>query len=563
MRITKLKTVLFTLAFIFSVNLNAQKWNGLTLYSNSGSSIGYLIDTNNTVVKTWNFTGGGTGYSTHLAPGGDLYRSAAASNVLTGGGMTGKIQKWSYAGVLLWDYTYSSSTYCMHHDHCVLPNGNVLIISYDVKSAATVTAAGANNNITVWAEKILELQPTGLNTANIVWQWNVWDHLVQNVNPSLANYQTSIVNNPQLLNINYGLQKDWMHMNGIDYNPILDQITVSSHNLNEWYIIDHSTTTAQAASHTGGNAGKGGDFLYRWGNPAAYQAAGSSILNVTHDAHWIPEGVPNAGDLTGINNKGVISPAVKTTVDRVTTPRNNYNYTITPGNAFTPSIYGARHTSSGYTSNMGSSDQFPNGNQMICLATAGLIYEVNSAGTTLWTKSTGGTTPQAHRYTTCYINNAAPAQPVITYSNPDLVSSVGTTYQWYFNGNLIAGATSQTYTPSQYGIYVVRTTDANGCVNVYSQGLDYTPVTAIKAENDKLNSLAVFPNPTSGSIELDFNGYTETEFTISVFDNTGKLVLTKNNETKIDLSELNTGLYILNISVPNKPSVNKKITLVK
>ncbi|MBA3680800.1 MAG: aryl-sulfate sulfotransferase [Bacteroidetes bacterium] len=563
MRLITIKAMIITIALFCAVKTNAQKWNGLTLYSNSGSSIGYLIDTNNTVVKTWNFTGGGTGYSTHLAPGGDLYRTVSISTSLIGGGMTGKIQRWSYAGVLLWDYTYSSTTYCMHHDHCVLPNGNVLIISYDVKSAATVTANGGTNNIIVWAEKILELQPTGLNTANIVWQWNVWDHLVQNVNSNLANYQTSIVNNPQLLNINYASQKDWMHMNGIDYNPILDQIVVSSHNLNEWYIIDHSTTTAQAATHSGGNAGKGGDFLYRWGNPFAYQAAGSTILNVTHDSHWIPEGSPNAGYLVGINNKGQISPSTKTCVDQILSPRTNYNYTINAGSAYTPASYLNRHLSSGYTSNMGSSDQFPNGNQMICLATAGTIYEINSAGTVVWTKSTGGTTPQSHRYTTCYINNAAPSQPVISYTNPDLISTPGTTYQWYFNGDLIVGATSQTYTPSQYGIYVVRTTDANGCVNVYSKGFDYTMVTSVKTQNNTLNSLMIFPNPTTGNIELDFNGYTETDFTVSIFDNTGKLVLKSKNEVKIDMSDLNTGLYILNIAVPNKASVNKKITLIK
>ncbi len=557
------KCAIFALSLICSFSLKAQQWNGLTLYSNSGSQIAYLIDTNSTVVKTWNFTGGGTGYSTHLAPGGDLYRTVTTTNVLSGGGMTGKIQKWSYSGTLLWDYTYSSSTYCMHHDHCVMPNGNVLIISYDVKSAATVTAAGGTNNITIWAEKILELQPTGLNTANIVWQWNVWDHLVQNVNSSLANYQTSIVNNPQLLNINYALQKDWMHMNGIDYNPILDQIVVSSHNLNEWYVIDHSTTTAQAAGHTGGNGGKGGDFLYRWGNPFAYQGGSSSVLNVTHDAHWIPEGSPNAGYLAGINNKGIIAPTSQTTVDRISPPRSDYNYTITIGSPFTPASYTSRHVSPSYTSNMGSSDQFPNGNQMVCLATSGYIYEVDPSNTVIWSKSTGGTTPQAHRYTTCYINNPAPSQPVITYNNPDLVSSAATTYQWYFNGNLIAGATSQTYTPTQYGIYVVRTTDANGCVNVYSQGLDYTPVTAIRSESNKLNSLMVFPNPTTGAIEIDLNGYTSDEFTVSIFDNMGKLVLTSSNETKLDLSNLSNGLYILTVSSPNKVSVNKKITLVK
>jgi len=179
MRIFRLSVMLFLLGFVKTSY--SQQWNGLTLYSNSGSTLGYLIDTNSTVVKTWTFTGGNTGYSTHMTPGGDIYRSVAnTGNVLTGGGMTGKIQKYNYSGTLLWDYTYSSSTYCLHHDHCPLPNGNILVICYEVKTPTEVSNAGATMSITVWSEKIMELKPTGLNTAAVVWQWNLWDHLVQN-----------------------------------------------------------------------------------------------------------------------------------------------------------------------------------------------------------------------------------------------------------------------------------------------------------------------------------------------------------------------------------------------
>lgn len=558
---TKFTIAMFAL-FMFSSTFG-QQWNGLTLYSNQNSSIGYLIDTASVVVKTWTFTGN-TAYSAHMVPGGDIFRSVINSgNSLTGGGMSGRIQKVSYAGTLLWDYVYSSSTYCLHHDLCPLPNGNVLVISYDVKTAATATAAGSSTAITIWSEKVMELQPVGTNSAIVVWEWKVWDHLVQNTNPNAANYQTSIVNNPQLININYKTQKDWIHMNGIDYNPMLDQIVVSSHNLNEWYVIDHSTTTAEAASHSGGNSGKGGDILYRWGNTLAYQAGGSAVLNVTHDSHWIPEGVPGAGNLAGLNNKGVTSPSNKTTADAITPPRLNYNYTITPGSAFTPASYDSRYVSTGYTTNMGSTEQFPNGNQMICLATVGSILEVDAAGNLLWSKTTSGFTPQAHRYSTCYINNAAPSQPTISLSGTDLVSTTGTTYQWYMNGNLISGAVSQTYSPLQAGIYVVRTTDANGCVNVYSGGYPFGITTGVTTGNFASSNVAVFPNPTNGVIEISIAGESLNGLVISVYDNSGRLIKSVYNENRIDLSEFPVGLYFLNITNTKGISITKKISLSK
>jgi hypothetical protein len=66
-----------------------------------------------------------------------------------------------------------------------------------------------------------------------------------------------VADHPELLDINAGSGEigpsggDWMHINGISYNPDLDQIVISSHNLDEFYVIDHSTTTAEAASHSG------------------------------------------------------------------------------------------------------------------------------------------------------------------------------------------------------------------------------------------------------------------------------------------------------------------------
>ncbi|MCD6018175.1 MAG: Arylsulfotransferase [Bacteroidetes bacterium] len=561
MKINFIKVTL-TLLLVTCLNGIAQQWNGLTLYSNGAATTAYLVDTANVTAKTWSALSGGTGYSSYLEPGGTLVRSVKVTNsVFTGGGASGRMQKVDYNGNIVWDYTHSSTTYYTHHDHCPLPNGNVLMIAYELKTQAELAAAGGTNTslTTIWPEKIIEVKPLTATTGTIVWEWHVWDHLVQNVNSSKANYQTSIVNHPELLNINYQSQKDWLHANGIDYNPILDQIVLSSHNTNEWYVIDHSTTTAQAASHSGGNAGKGGDFLYRWGNPAAYQATGTKYLNVTHDAHWIPEGHPNAGRLAGFNNQGISS--TQSCVDQVIPPLNNYNYTITPGSAFAPSIYDQRTSGFGYTSNEGSSEQLPNGNQLVCVSISGKIYELNPAGVPIFTISTGAKSSQAHRYSTCYINNLAPAQPTITTSGSDLTTTTATTYQWYYNGTLISGATSQSYTPTQDGIYVVRTTDTNGCVYVYSQGYIYSTSTAL----DELsgNTISIHPNPTTGIIDIDLNYQNPNNLLLQVYDQLGNLVMQKENHSRLDLTELANGVYHMSISLDGKKPVYKKIALTK
>ena len=52
-------------------------------------------------------------------------------------------------------------------------------------------------------------------------------------------------------------------LNAVAYNEDLDQIALSSRFHDEIYIIDHSTTTEEAAGHTGGNS-EWRRLLYRW-----------------------------------------------------------------------------------------------------------------------------------------------------------------------------------------------------------------------------------------------------------------------------------------------------------
>lgn len=468
----KLQMFVFAwLALVFSAI--AQQYPGYTLIAPQNSSTARLVDTNGTTYKSWTLSGGNTGYSSYLLPDRSLLRTVVYSgNQFSGGGATGKVQKVDWNGNVVWTYQYSTSQYSMHHDICPMPNGNVLLISYDLYTPTQATAAGCSSAITIWSEKIVEIQPVGATGGNVVWEWKVWDHLCQNVDATKANYVTSIVNNPQLFNINKSPQKDWLHMNGIDYNAELDQIVISSHNWHEFYVIDHSTTTAQAASHSGGNSGKGGDILYRWGNPANYGATGTKVINVCHDAHWIPTGSPNAGRLAVFNNGGTTS---NSTVDMVDAPRTGYIYTVNQGSAFEPTSYTARVVASGRTTNMGNSNQLPNGNHLICVALSGKVYETDATGNVLWTYNVGGTLAQAHRYSEAYVNGSSSSPTLSATATPasvcegesstlsaTIANGSGFTYSWT---SIPAGFTSTaqnpTVTPTQTTSYVVTATNGS------------------------------------------------------------------------------------------------------
>jgi hypothetical protein len=558
-------TILY-IVFFFNFNLTSgQQWGHYTLYSAMGNANSYLRDTSNVLYHTWTTTGKNTGYSAYMLPGGTLLKSVQHSGNTSGlpmGPICGEVLKADWNGNILWDFVYSTTNYCTHHDICPMPNGNVLLIAYERKTSTEVAAAGCNTfSGTMWPDKIVEVQPTGATTGNVVWEWHAWDHLVQNVNSSLANYQTSIVNHPELININYSASSDWMHMNGVDYNPILDQITFSCHNLSEIYVIDHSTTTAEAASHAGGNSGKGGDILYRWGKPLAYGAAGSTIINVCHDAHWVKEGCPNAGRLACFNNNGVSNSI--SAIDQVAPPLNGYNYNITLGQAYQPSSYTQRHSCNGHSSNMGNSQQLPNGNMLVCIAVnSGYIYEIDPAGNSIWSYTVGTSNAKAFRYDDCYTNNPAPAIPVITESSGTLTSSAATTYQWYMNGQQLPGETNQSYTPTANGIFLVRITDANGCVYMYSAGYHFTLPTGIGSTGSE-TELSIYPNPTTGLLHIDKDYFAGENFEVSVYDSFGKLVAHENNSLEIDLSENRNGIYNVAIRRSISEMVNKKIILIR
>ena len=284
---------------------------GYTLLAPNNSTSTYLIDYCGRAVHTWVSTHA-VGFRALLMANGDLIRMQRlnTSPILQGAG--GGIEKRAWDGRLLWNYVMSDSTRVMHHDFTVLPNGNILVLVAERYSKQEAWARGRDTAYLAddfWIDAVYELSAIGSDDAEIVWKWTLWDHLVQELDPSKEGYG-KISEHPERVDINFthAIQgkdySDFSHGNSIDYNPTTDQILISARNFNEVWIVDHSTTTAEASTNVGGKRNNGGRILYRWGNPRAYGVGSATDQKLfgQHNAHWIQEGLPHAGSIMIFNN---------------------------------------------------------------------------------------------------------------------------------------------------------------------------------------------------------------------------------------------------------------------
>ena len=166
---------------------------------------------------------------------------------------------------------------------------------------------------------------------------------------------------------------------------------LSTYEFSEIWIIDHGTTTAEAAAHEGGKYDKGGDLLYRWGNPRAYRAGRvkDQRLFGQHNAQWIAKGLPGEGHVLVFNNGMKRIGGAYSSVDEIVLPvddKGRYDYT--PGKAFGPDkavwSYSAPKRIDFYAPFISGAQRLPNGDTLICSGTNGTVFEVTPKDEIVW-----------------------------------------------------------------------------------------------------------------------------------------------------------------------------------
>ncbi|MBX7210235.1 MAG: aryl-sulfate sulfotransferase [Verrucomicrobiaceae bacterium] len=396
-----------------------------------------LLDLDGRVVHRWASTyklGGGA----YIQPDGRLVRTCILPrNPFNQScpGLSGAAEILDWDGRQLWSYEFGTSEKTLHHDITLLPNGNILMLGVEQKNKEDQIAIGRDparmRHDVMWFDYIVELKPTGKSGGEIVWEWHMWDHLIQDFDKTKKNYGV-VADHPEKIDVNFieenilargsatlarlqslgyvgggnssprgpggpgggpaGLP-DWTHANSIAYNPKLDQIVMSVRGPCELWVLDHSTTTAESATEKGGKHGKGGGLLYRWGNPQAYQrgAPQDQRLFGQHDVHWIDDGLPGGGNILLFNNGDNRKDGAYSSIEEITPPvKADGSYELEEGQSYGPEKpswrYMAEPKEAFFSQFLSGVQRLPNGNTLICAGMTTELFEVTRDGKTVWKK---------------------------------------------------------------------------------------------------------------------------------------------------------------------------------
>ena len=370
------------------------------IYPHNQPSV-FLLNSCGEIVHRWddepNFRPGNTAYITE---DGYLYKTKRNAAVAAdpiwagGGGAILEIRDWD--NNLMWQFEMNDSLNRLHHDFAITETGNIIALAWELKNVDECIAAGRDTSTLaqneMWPDWVFEIDPFN---DTIVWEWHAWDHLVQDFDETKANFGV-IANEPGKIDVNYGREDghpDWMHANALDYNPELQQVMISVPYFDELWIIDKTTTTSEAAGSFGGFSGKGGDLMFRWGNPITYQngTADDQTLFFQHDTHWIDDhvslGHPHYGKIAVFNNRVGTNYSTVNIINPIW-DMYEWEYETNPNGTFEPQDFDVTRThpdtTALYSTGLSSVQVLPNNNMLITSGRFGYSFELTPDNYVVW-----------------------------------------------------------------------------------------------------------------------------------------------------------------------------------
>lgn len=522
---------LFVSSSIFSQNTvgiisaTNEVYDGFTLFSVHKKS--FLINNCGERINEWT-SEFPPGNAVYLLPNGNLLRAGRkdGQSTISFGGSGGVVEIFDWDGNLIWQYEYNNNQMRQHHDVFPMPNGNVLILAATVMTEAEALQAGRDPSLLtdneLYNEQIIEVEPVGADQGNIVWEWNIKDHLIQDFDNTKDNFGV-VADHPEKLDINFvndgGGGANWLHINSIQYNDNLNQIVLSSRNLSEMWIIDHSTTTAESATGSGGTYGKGGDLLYRWGNPQSYDQ-GTEIdrkLFGQHFPHFIEDGLVDAGKIIVFNNGNGRTPVYSEVLifNPPTSSPGVYQYTANAAYGPLAEDYSysdqTNDPSDFYSPIVSGAQRLPNGNILVCQGINGRFFELNASDQIVW------------EYINPMSNNTG------TIFNQTETASTNLTFRATKYAKTYGAFTGRDVSP---GLPIEGNPDLSPCSTL-----------SVDIVDGKFD-VQIYPNPTADVINI--NTRKEIQRT-EVYSLLGKKIAIYQNTKQFNVGNLPSGVYLLKI----------------
>jgi len=279
------------------------------------------------------------------------------------------------------------------------------------------------------------------------------------------------------------------------------------------------------------NANTGTNYTYQW------KLNGTNITGATGSSYTATQ----TGSYTVTINNSVTSSAVNVTVNAAPTASISNSGVTTFCAGGSVNLIGSTGTGYSYQWNQ-------NGSAITGATTSNYTVLQAGAYTLSITNATSCTATSTAMNVTV---NPLPTLPVITRTGNVLSAGIYSSYQWYLNGNAIAGAINANYTITQNGIYTVKVGNTYPCY-ITSTNFVVNNVTAVSNLQIFKDLISLLPNPCNQCIHL--SNLKNTFIHISILNINGQLIYenTIQANTSITLSAL-PGIYV--VKATNKDGI--------
>ena len=365
-------------------------WNGYTVLSPLSTPAVIVIDMNGTVVKRWDDFNNSAGGPARVLPGGVV---VAASGARPPHQESLELIQRGFDGDVLWRFSRNEEITTrdgktiwsarQHHDWQRdsfpagyyspestprVDGGNTLILTHTTRTQPNVA------DVPLEDDRLIEVSWTG----DIVWEWVASDHIDE---LGFAADAREVIKEARAFNKGRG-SFDWLHVNSATYlgpNRWFDEGDTR-------FAPNHVIISSREASLLAIVA-RDGQVVWRLGPDFSASPELRRIRQIIgqHHAHFIPKGLPGAGNLLVFDNGGSsgygfatpIAPDGRGAFARATSR-------VLEINPVTLELVWSYTNARFFSTNISGAQRLPNGNTLITAGAGGRMFEVTGDGDIVW-----------------------------------------------------------------------------------------------------------------------------------------------------------------------------------